>query len=249
MKKSIFTLSILSGLLVNIACAQISLTNDGYAFAGCSDQGTYNLCKFIGTNSSSSSINMNTGIASSTPVQAGNSVTVTTNTPSLVSRPILTDSTSSAAYISKNSANNNSYSNTTYSYNTYYNGKRTYKVVSCDVYNNTYYANSSNYGTGSSMVNPHNRTGSQTSQYREDNGWASIEFFDPNTKKSLGWGGALIAKQEVWFNNRLDHYDGDSSSSGKYVMGQPNDGWNIVQQAGQCQYPFDPMYTDNGGGG
>lgn len=247
MKKSIFTLSIISGLFVNIASAQISLTNDGYTFSGCFDQGTYNLCKFNGSGSGASGSTMNTGISGGTTVQAGGSVTVNTNSPGLVGRPILNDSSNnSSSYISSNSANNNSYSNTNYAYNTYYNGKRTYKVVSCDVYNNTYYSNH-NYDSGSSMVNPHNRPGSQTPQYREDNGWTDVEFFDPDTKKSLGWGGALIAKQEVWFNNRLDHYEGDSSSSGKYIIGQPNDGWNIVQQVGQCEYPFDPMYPNNGG--
>lgn len=251
MKKSIFALSILSSLLATQAFAQISLSNDGYAFAGCSDQGTYNLCKFSSSGSgvSTSTSSMTNGIASSTSVQAGSSVTVTSSSAGTITRPQLTDSTSSAAYISGNSANNNNYSNTVYAYNTYYNGARTYKVVSCDEYNNTYYGSYSNYGTGSSMVNPNNRKGSQTSQFREDNGWASIEFFDPNTKKSLGWGGALIAKQEVWFNNVLDHYEGDSVSGTKYAMGQPNGGWNLVQQAGQCTYPFDPIYTDNGGGG
>lgn len=254
MKKSIIALSLISGLFAGTAQAQISLTNNGFTFNGCSDKGTYNLCSFTLGGSSSGGTNsvisaMNSGIPSSTPVQAGSSVTVTTTTPGYVSRPQLTDSTSSSAYISSNSANNNNYSNTVYAYNTYYNGKRYYKVVSCDTFNNTYYGSYSNYGTGNSMVNPQNRPGSQIGQYKEDNGWADIEFFDPDTKKSLGWGGALIAKQEVWFNNMLDHYEGDTVSGGKYSMGQPNSGWNIVQQAGQCQYAFDPLYPNNGGGG
>lgn len=249
MKKSIFTLTLISGLFATQAFAQISLSNDGYAFDGCSNQGSYNLCKFSssGRGTATSTTSMSNGISSSTPVQAGGSVTVTSNAPGTITRPQLTDSTSSAAFISGNSANNNNYSNAVYAYNTYYNGARTYKVVSCDEYNTKYYG-SNGYDGGSGMVNPNNRKGSQTSQFREDNGWASIEFFDPNTKKSLGWGGALIAKQEVWFNNVLDHYEGDSFSGSKYAMGQPNGGWNLVQQAGQCNYPFDPIYTDNGGG-
>ena len=43
MKKSIFTLTFLSGLFATQAFAQISLSNDGYAFDGCSNQGSYNL--------------------------------------------------------------------------------------------------------------------------------------------------------------------------------------------------------------
>lgn len=250
MKKSIFAISIISVLFSSQAFAQISLSNDGYSFKGCSDKGTYNLCAFSGSSNSNSNSNSNSSsgstIGGNTVVQGEGSVTVNSTVQNLVSRPKLTDSTSSSSYISTNSANNNEYSNTVYAYNTYYNGKRFYKVVSCDVYNTTYYGAFSDYGTGNTMTNPNNRKGSQTSQYREDNGWASTEFFDPITQKSLGWGGALIAKQEVWFNNKLDHYEGDSISGSKYAIGQPNDGWNVVHQAGQCQYPFDPIYSGGG---
>jgi len=257
MKKE-FLISLLAVLSSN-AFSQISLSNDGYVVKGCATTGSYDTCyverngQTTGTISSGSSSAATNGISGGTYVSAGSSVTVNSPSVGYVNRPVLTDANSSAGYISSttNTAINTvgtgstntttNYNGTTYAYNTYYNGQRYYKVVSCEEYASKYYNTSRNYD--SSLVNPNNRKGSQQGIYRENNGWAEIEFFSPVTKKSLGWGGALIAKQEVWFNNKLDHYEGDSISGTKYAMGQPYDGWNIVQEAGQCGYAFDPIYT------
>jgi hypothetical protein len=259
MKKK-FLLSGIVALLSTNAFSQIVIDNDGYSVTGCAATGNYNTCYVAKSGSSSSSATVSNGTSSAatngisggTYVNAGSSVVVNSPSSGYVNRPSLTDSNSSAGYISSttNTAINTvgtgstntttNYNGTTYAYNTSYNGKRYYKVVSCDEYNTKYYNKNGNYG--SNLVNPNNRKGSQQGIYREDNRGADIEFFDPNTKKSLGWGGALIAKQEVWVNNKLDHYEGDSISGTKYAMGQPYDGWNLVQQAGQCEYAFDPIY-------
>jgi len=264
MKKR-FLLSGIFALLSSNVFAQISLSNEGYYVKGCAATGSYNTCyvektgNVNGTISNGSSSAATNGIAGGTYVNAGSSVTVNNQSVGYVNRPVLSDSNSSAGYISSTTNNaintigtggtntTTNYNGTTYAYNTYYNGQRFYKVVSCDEYSTKYYNknNNNNYrdNYGSTLVNPNNRKGSQQGIYRENNGWAEIEFFHPDTKKSLGWGGALIAKQEVWFNNKLDHYDGDAISGSKYAMGQPYDGWNLVHQAGQCEYPFDPIYT------